>query len=192
MQGNGLTVAEVARRSGVKATTIYSYLDGKSQSMKGTTQDDIALAFDVPVERLFTFEQGGRREVGVWGKVGAGADIYPLSDYTDEPMYEVDLPPSVDPQFEYVAFEVDGLSMPPAEPGWIVVFRKVEMLTEDLINFPCLIDTGDGRRLFKRLRRGYAPGRYNLESWDGSPLMEDVEVVTALPFAGMGPGRKAR
>lgn len=192
LAANDLTPADVARRAEVPPTTLYSYLDGKSQSLKGTTQEKIAEAFCVPVERLFTPRSDSTRDLGVWGKIGARAEIYPLSDYTNDPMYEVTLPPGLDPNEEYVAFEIEGFSMPPAEPGWLVVFRKVEVLPEDLINTPCLIDTSDGRRLFKRLRRGYRPGVYNLESWDGSPLIEDVEVTAALPFAALTPGRKAR
>lgn len=187
-----LTAADVARRASIPPTTLYSYLDGKSQSLKGSTEQKIAAAFGVPVEVLFTSQQGLKREVGVWGKIGARADIYPLSDYTDAPMYEVELPPGIDPDKEYVAFEIEGFSMPPAEPGWVVVFRRVEIPVEELIGSPCLVDLSDGRRLFKRIRRGYSPGNYNLESWDGSALIEDVQIIRALPFAALSPGRKAR
>jgi AcrR family transcriptional regulator len=192
MEVNALSVAEIARRADIPPTTLYSYLDGKSQSLKGTTQEKIAQAFDVSVETLFSSRSGARREIGVWGKIGARADVFPLSDYASDPMYEVALPPTLDPDEEYVAFEIEGFSMPPAEPGWLAVFRKIECTPEDLLNSPCLVDTADGRRLFKRLRRGYTAGRYNLESWDGSPLMEDVQVVSALPFAALTPGRKGR
>lgn len=192
MTAKNLTAAEVARRATIPPTTLYSFLDGKSQSLKGATEQKIASAFGIPVEVLFTSGSDLRREVGVWGKIGAGAEVYPLSDYTDAPMYEVTLPPGLDPDDEYVGFEIEGFSMPPAEPGWVVIFRRVESEVEDLVNSPCLIDTEDGRRLFKRLRRGYAPGRYNLESWDGSPLIEDVHVLRALPFASLTPGRRAR
>lgn len=192
LRTNELTVAEVARLAGVPPSTLYSYLDGKSASMKGTTQEAIARAFAVPVETLFTSASLTNRQIGVWGKVGARAEVYPLSDYSADPMYEVAVPPGLDDEQEYLAFEIEGFSMPPAEPGWLVFFRKVETTPEDLINSACLIDTADGLRLFKKLRRGYLPGRYNLESWDGSPLMENVQVVTALPFAAITPGRKAR
>lgn len=192
MASKGLTVAEIARAADVKPTTLYSFLDGKSRSLNADNQAKIAQAFSTSVEMLFTFGQHSQRDVGVWGKIGTGAEIYPLTDYTNDPMYEVALPPTLDPSEEYVAFEVDGFSMPPAEPGWLVVFRKIECTPEDLINSPCLVDTGDGKRLFKKLRRGYSPGRYNLESWDGSPLIEDVEVLHVLPFAALTPGRKGR
>jgi hypothetical protein len=190
---NGPTIADVARRAAVPQTTLYSYASGKSQSLKGITQEKIASAYRVRVEDLFSgAERFAHPDVGVWGKIGARAEIYPLSDYTSDPMYQVQLPATLDMAEEYVAFEIEGYSMPPAEPGWLVVFRKKEVTPDDLLNAPCLVDTADGRRLFKRLRRGYSPGRYNLESWDGSPVIEDVEVTAVLPFAALTPGRKAR
>lgn len=192
MAANDLTVADVARKAKVPPTTLYSYLDGKSQSLKGINEEKIATAFATTTERLFTPDSDLKRELGVWGKIGAKAEIYPLSDYSSDPMYEVALPPGLEIDEDYVAFEIEGFSMPPAEPGWLAIFRKTETTPEELINSPCLVDLADGRRLFKRLKRGYSPGRYNLESWDGSPLIEDAEVVCALPFAALTPGRKAR
>jgi hypothetical protein len=176
----------------VPQTTLYSYASGKSQSLKGITQEKIASAYRTSVEELFGAAAWTRPEVGVWGKIGARAEIYPLSDYTSEPMYQVELPATLAPEDDYVIFEIEGYSMPPAEPGWFAVFRRVEVTPDDMLNAPCLVDTKDGRRLFKRLRKGYAPGRYNLESWDGSPIMEDVEVASVLPFAALTPGRRAR
>jgi transcriptional regulator with XRE-family HTH domain len=192
MEDRGLTIAELARLSGVPPTTLYSYRDGKGQSLNGINQEKIAAAMQMTVDELFREDAHSAREVGVWGKIGARAEVYPLSDYASTPMYEVALPPTLDPSEEYVAFEIEGFSMPPAEPGWVVLFRKVEAHAEDLINSPVLVDTKDGRRLFKRLRRGYAEGLWNLESWDGSPLIENVEITTVLPFAALTPGRKAR
>lgn len=189
---HGPTVADVARRAGVPQTTLYSYASGKSQSLKGITQEKIASAYRVRVEDLFGSAPAVHPDIGVWGKIGARAEIYPLTDYISDPMYQVQLPATLDQDEEYVAFEIEGYSMPPAEPGWLVVFRKIEVTPDDLLNAPCLVDTKDGRRLFKRLRKGYAPGRYNLESWDGSPVIEDVEILTVLPFAALTPGRRAR
>ncbi len=173
-------------------TTLYSYASGKSQSLKGITQEKVASAYRVRVEDLFGTASSTRPEVGVWGKIGARAEIYPLTDFASDPMFQVQLPATLDPEDDYVAFEIEGYSMPPAEPGWLVVFRRIETTPDELLNTPCLVDTKDGRRLFKRLRKGYAPGRYNLESWDGSPIMEDVEVASVLPFAALTPGRRGR
>lgn len=192
MADNGLKVPDVAKAARVPSTTLYSYVGGKAASMRGDTQEKIATAFSVPLETIFSIGSHSKRELGVWGKIGARAEVYPLSDYDDAPMYEVGLPPTLDPGEDFVAFEIEGFSMPPAEPGWLAVFRRTEAHPDDLINTPCLVDTADGRRLFKKLRKGYTPGRYNLESWDGSPLIEDVEIRAVLPFAALSPGRHAR
>jgi len=189
---HGPSVSDVAKKAGIPPTTLYSYLAGKSQSLKGSTQERIAAAYSVPVDNLFGGASSVRRDVGVWGKIGARADVYPLSDFTHDPMYEVELPPTLNADEDYVAFEIDGFSMPPAEPGWLVVFRNVEVTPDDLINSACLVDTADGRRLFKRLRQGYEPGRFNLESWDGTPLIENVDVLRVMPFAALTPGRRGR
>ena len=53
---HGPTVADVARRAGVPQTTLYSYASGKSQSLKGITQEKIASAYRVrgPLARSMT------------------------------------------------------------------------------------------------------------------------------------------
>jgi len=191
MKAHGLKVPSVARKADVPSSTLYSYVSGKSASLAGSTEARIAQAYTTTVHAIFSGEERSFG-VGVFGKIGAKADVYPVNDFESEPMYEVPLPPTVDPEAEYVAFEIDGLSMPPALPGWVAVFRRAEVPVEDLLNSVCMVDLEDGRRLFKRLRRGYEPGRYNLESWDGSPLIENVRIVAALPFAALTPGRSAR
>jgi transcriptional regulator with XRE-family HTH domain len=97
VQEHGPTIADVARRAGVPQTTLYSYASGKSQSLKGITQEKVATAYRVPVENLFSGASPSQPEIGVWGKIGARAEIYPLSDFTSDPMYQVQLPATLDP-----------------------------------------------------------------------------------------------
>lgn len=192
IEAQGTTIADVSRKADVPRTTLYGYARGDAQTLKGMNEQKIAEAYNTTIERIFSGNLS-LGTVGVFGKIGARADVYPVDeDHRNSPMYEVPIPPGVNPDGEYVAFEIDGFSMPPAEPGWLILFRNAPVTPEDLVNAPCLVDLADGRRLFKRLRRGYTAGRYNLESWDGSALIEDVEVIGALPFASMTPGRSAR
>ena len=107
-------------------------------------------------------------------------------------MHEVSLPESMDPEQKYIAFEVDDYATPPAAPGWLLVFHRSQAAPGDLLNAPCLVHTADGRRFFKRLRQGRTDGRYDLENWDGSTFVEDVEIHSALAFAVLTPGRWAR
>lgn len=185
----GLNVARVARQSGVPKQTIYSFVQGRAQSMKATTEAQIADAYHLAVDEIFG--RASPAYAGVVGKVGARAEVYPLDEASD-PQYEVPLPPGLDPGGEYIAFEIEGFSMPPARPGWVVIFRAKPSVPEDMLNYPVLVDLEDGRRLFKILRKGFTPGRFTLESWDGSEPIEDVELRTCLPFVAMTPGRMAR
>lgn len=185
----GRTIAQVARDSGVPQTTLYSFASGKAASLKATTEARVAAAYSLPIDEIF----GGVSPalVGVQGKVGARAEVYPFDEAT-EPSYMVTLPPGIDAGGEYVAFEIEGFSMPPARPGWVIIFRNRSVDPLEMIGYPVLVDLEDGRRLFKIMRRGYTAGHWNLESWDGSDPIENVRITACLPFVAMTPGKLAR
>jgi hypothetical protein len=187
-QASGLTVAAIYRASGVPESTIRSYINGKADSLKGTTQALIAAAYGVSTADLFGDNQSVNR-LGVFGRIGAKGDVFSVDRDSDAPMYDLDLSPAPGASEDFVGFEIDGFSMPPAGPGWIIMFRRKALPPQDLVGTPCMVRLTDGRRYFKRLRRGYAAGKWNLESWDGSPLIEDVEISEALAFAALVPGR---
>lgn len=189
MERRGLNPTRLERETGVPRSTIYSFVSGKAHSLKATTEAQIAAAYHLAVDEIFA--RASPAFVGVVGKVGARAEVYPL-DEASEPQYEVPLPPGMDQGGEYVAFEIEGFSMPPARPGWVIIFRARSAQPEEMINYPVLVDLADGRRLFKILRRGLEEGRYTLESWDGSEPIENVELLSCLPFVAMTPGRMAR
>lgn len=185
----GRNVAEVSRHSGVPQTTLYSFLSGKAASLKATTEARVAAAYTTNVDEIFGANVPAY--VSVRGKVGAKAEVYPL-DESSEPAYQVALPPTLETSGDYVAFEIEGFSMPPARPGWVIIFRNQTADPAEMIGYPVLVDLEDGRRLFKILRRGYETERWNLESWDGSEPIENVRLASCLPFVAMTPGRMTR
>lgn len=189
MKRTGQNVAQVARASGVPQTTLYSFLAGKAASLKATTEARVAGAYASSVDEIFgAFIP---TDVPVVGKVGARAEVYPL-DESLEPAYRVALPPTIEAAGDYVAFEIEGFSMPPARPGWVIIFRNRQVDPAEMIGYPVLVDLEDGRRLFKIIRRGYEAGFWNLESWDGSDPIENVRLTACLPFVAMTPGRMSR
>lgn len=190
MERTGRNVAEVARHSGVPQTTLYSFLSGKAASLKATTEARVAASYNVTIDEMFGANLPAAF-VAVRGKVGARAEVYPL-DEASEPAYQVALPPTLEATGDYVAFEIEGFSMPPARPGWVIIFRNQSADPFEMIGYPVLVDLEDGRRLFKIMRRGYEPGRWNLESWDGSEPIENVRITACLPFVAMTPGRMTR
>ncbi len=187
-RANGLTVAAICRASGVPESTIRSYIKGKASSLKGTTQALIADAYGVSTADLFGDSQSDGT-LDVVGRIGPGGDASSVHRDGEAAVYRAELYPAQVAPEDLVGFEIDGFSMPPAGPGWIIVFRRKAPPPESLVGTPCMVNLDDGRRLFRRLRRGYSAGKWNLESWDGSPLIEDVEVLEALPLVAVIPPR---
>ena len=69
-QARGLTVAAIYRASGVPESTIRSYINGKADSLKGTTQALIAAAYGVSTSDLFGDNESVNR-LSVFGRIGA-------------------------------------------------------------------------------------------------------------------------
>lgn len=189
MEREHTNVLKVSERAGIHRNTLYGFARGDAAKMSAVNEAKIATAYETTTAAIF--EGKSERLVGVRGLIGARAEVLPIND-SFEAAYEIPLPPGLNETEDYEAFEVEGISMPPARPGWTIIFRKRPLPLSELVGFPCLIELEDGRRLFKVLRKGYAPDRWNLESWDGSPLIEDVRITAALPFAAMTPGKMAR
>lgn len=79
-----------------------------------------------------------------------------------------------------------------AEDGALIYFEDQRTPPEaDLYGIPCVVETEDGRVLVKRLKRGSAPGLYNLES-DFGPVIEDVRLAWAAEVVAVIPPRQAR
>ena len=178
----------LAKAAGVPPSTIYSYLDGKSRSLREDTARKIAAALGLTLDQLYD-EHSHKHTKKVWvkGLVGAGALVQVMDGVgKHEGIYEVALPPGLNPDLDYVASEVRGFSMPPAQVRWIIYCLDRDTIeATEALGQACIVELADGTLLFKTVRRGYSAGRYNLESWDGAPLIEDVEIVRALPFVSI-------
>lgn len=92
-----------------------------------------------------------------------------------------------------VALEVKGHSMRAiAEDGALIYFEQQRTPpTPDMIGYPCVVETEDGRVLFKRLLKGSGPGLYDLESYSG-PTLSDVRLVWAAEPTAIIPAKQAR
>lgn len=92
-----------------------------------------------------------------------------------------------------VALEVVGDSMPYLAPsGALVYFENQSMPpTEDMIGYYCIVETEDGRVLYKRLLRGSQRPLYSLASQVGPPI-EDVRIVWAAEPTAIIPPKHAQ
>jgi len=189
MAGAGLTsAAAISRATGVSAATIRSYLNGYSDTLNARNERKIASALGLNPAALYgeSYEPVKKR-IWVKGFVGAGATVQVMDGMGEnDGLYEVAHPPGILPSTDLVAYEIRGLSMPPAADRWIIYCLNRDAIDPaEVIGKACIVETKAGELLFKVVRRGYTFGRYNLESWDGSPLREDVELVKAQPFVSV-------
>lgn len=160
-------VTTVAERSGVPETTLYSYLSGKSKSLKGVTQDKIAAAFNIQSDALF----GGKAAtVPVVGYVQAGAEAVFFAagqgpfDYVKAPDGYTE---------DTVAVEIRGESLGPFFTDWLVFYDDVQSpITEDLIGRLCVLGLPDGRVLIKLVKASREVGLYHLLSQTEAPIMD--------------------
>jgi len=174
-------VRGVAERADVPATTLYSYLGGKSQSLKGTTQDAIAQAFSVSTDDLF----GSRATtVPVVGYVQAGAEAVLFAagqgpfDYVPAPEGSTE---------NTVAVEIRGESLGSFFTEWLVFYDDVRSpITPDLHNKLCVVGLPDDRILVKKVKPSQAPGLFHLLSQTEDPIL-DQEVTWAARVKTMSP-----
>jgi hypothetical protein len=179
LEANG-GVSAVAERSKVPKTTLYSYLASKSQSLKGTTQDQIADAFGIPADEMFG---GGARTVPLVGYVGAGAEAHFYAE-SDGPLDEVEAPPWATDQTR--AAEIRGESLGPLFERWLVFYEDVRSpVTPDLHGRLCVVGLPNGKVLVKKLRPA-GGGLFHLLSNAEEPMW-DQEVAWAAVVKEMRP-----
>lgn len=168
-------VAGVARVARVPATTLYSYLKGETDSLKGSTEQKLATAFDVRVAQMF----GGEAEpktVPVVGLVGAGS-VATLFSAGQGPFDQVE--PPHDATDSTVALGIRGASLGPAFDEGIVFYDDVRSpVTPDLHGRLCVVGLPDGRVLVKLLRSA-GDGSYHLFS----NTLEDPLLNQAVDWA---------
>lgn len=111
------------------------------------------------------------------GIIGAGQEVFPSNDmdrFIDATIADPDA----------AAFEVTGDSMLPLAASGDILFFAPPIPPTDLVGRECIVELDDGRRLFKRLRRGSRPGLYDLESYNAS-IIEDAHVLRAGRLIGL-------
>lgn len=195
MQRLGLTAFQWAQRAGVPPNTLYSFINGQTASLRGVTEKKLAMAAGISVDALYGEDHGAPdKPVWVIGYAGAGGAIELQTVFgRHEGIYEAARPPGLGPDEDLAAFEIRGLSMPPAGDRWVIYVRRRERADLDEVNGrACVVETADGELLFKTVRRGYEPGTFNLESWNGAAPIENVRLRRAQPVVAIVTPEAAR
>lgn len=186
--------SDAAERFGWNENTYKSNENGNAPfSFKRAKE--YADAFGVRAEWLYDangpMREGDEPWVPIIGRVGAdneGTIIYTTGQETGD---LAPLPPGG--TADAVALEVVGHSMRAiAEDGALIYFEDQRTPpTPDMIGYPCIVETEDGRVLLKRLLKGSGPGLFDLESTMG-PTISDVRLRWAAEPTAIIPAKQAR
>jgi hypothetical protein len=156
---------------------------------------EYAEAFAVRAEWLYDatgpMQPSAEPLVRIIGRVGADTEGTVIHTTGQEGFDMAPLPPGGSDSA--VALEVVGHSMRAvAEDGSLIYFEdQRNPPAPDMLGYYCIVETEDGRVLFKRLLRGSAPGLFVLESQSGPPI-EDVRVRWAAEPTAIIPPKQAR
>jgi len=176
MEVRGLKPHPWAQAAGLRSSTIYNFLSGKSLSLSSDTLERLAKAAGASVDEILSGEKTNHRNdapvlvpytVGVYGRLFS----------MDRPM-QVQRPAGVPAEVEVVAARIDGDGLHPVPDGWLVYFEAEPRDPEALIGKLCVVQVAGGQRLIREIRRGQNPGLYTLLSWTASP-MEQAQVQAA-------------
>lgn len=189
MDGAGTNTTQVAKRSGVPYTTLASFVQGDTQSLKGENEELISEAFGASAGEIFA--GAVTQLVPIIGRVGADAEgtvIYSTGQDTGD---QAPIPPGGTSKAR--GLYVRGHSMKGvADDGALIFFEDQRSPpTPDLLGYPCVVETEDGQVLVKRLLKGSAPKLYDLESING-PTLSDRRIRWAAEITAIIPARQAR
>lgn len=189
MLAMGTNTRQVAQKSGVPYTTLASFIQGDTQSLKGENEELIAGAYGLSATEIFAGGTSGF--VPIIGFVGADTEGTVIFATGQESGDLVPLPPGGGDESR--ALEVRGHSGGDFAPNGAIVYfdDQRQPPTPDMIGYPCVVETEDGRVLLKRLLNGSRAGLYDLESRNG-PTLSDVKIRWAAEITYVAQPKQAR
>lgn len=173
----GWTQIQLAEAAGTNQSTIDRIERGETRNSKHLAQIFLTLGMsETRVNRL-----------PVVGYVGGGQAVLAIDDHIlGAGLDEIEAPPGVE---NGIALIVRGDSMAPRyEDGGTIVIEKTIFDLSSLLGRTCYVKLADGRCYLKTLAVGSRPGRFNLLSSNGNPIV-DVSIELAYPVAWVKPRR---
>lgn len=194
MKANKTNGKQVALKAGIPYTTLASFIQGGTRSLKGENEEKILAAFGATPAEVFGGAEASPAApqlVRIIGRVGADVSGSVIMTTAHDSWDMVPVAPGA--TSKSVALLVSGHSMHTfAEDGSLIYFENQQTPPEpDMLGYPCVVETEDGRVLVKRLLKGSQPGLYDLESVVG-PTIADVRLRWAAEIIAVIPARQAR
>lgn len=184
------TAADAARAMGVNPPTYVNHESGERGLSRAARQ--YAQFFRVSLDWLLRGKGDMRGRnlsptvIPVTGLVGAGAAVEQIGDRAgwDAPD-QIELPGDG----SLAALKISGDSQYPRfMDGEFILYDTRPVPPKSLLGRYAIVQTVDGRRLVKMLRRGIGEDRWTLWSHN-APAEENVELLGAWRYLGSLPGR---
>lgn len=185
VKSNELSTKRVAKESGVPYTTLASFVQGDTYTLKGDAEQKIASHYGVSIEDIFVRGRTteGRKAISfpLSGKVAAGPDGHFENVYTEGDGGNFI---TFNPDEITLALEIEGDSMLPRyRHGDKLLFGYRHDDPTHFVRCEVMAQLRDGRKLFKILRKGSRAGLWDLYSInpDFDPI-RDVELEWVNPL----------
>lgn len=176
MESRSLKPHPWALSAGIRSSTLYNFLAGKSATLSSETLEKLAQAAGASVDEIL-------------GRVTAHADnaSVPLKWIVGihGRLFEMDVeekvaaPAGATKDKPLVAARVDGDGLHPVRAGWLVYFEEQATPPEKLVGKLAVVRiAGKPQQMIREVRKGTTAGLYTLLSWSAAPI-DDVEIESA-------------
>jgi hypothetical protein len=187
MEARSLKPHPWAQKAGIRSSTLYNYLAGKSASLSSDTLQRLAEAEGCTVDDVLSgeapFKGGERDRVPIAELVGVYGRLFKMNE-----VEEIARPVGVPEGVAVFAARVDGDGLHPIPSGWHVFYEAEPRAPDQLVGKLAVVTvSGQSQRLVRQLQRGSTAGLYTLIAWGSGP-MADVEVVEAHAVLAIAQG----
>lgn len=176
-----------ARAAGVRSSTLYNLLSGRSASLSADVLEKLASAAGVTVDDLLDREVSTTSTETQTDHVVIVRFVVATAGrlFVNEKEEAAPRPAGVAADVKLIAARVDGDGLSPLRSGWIVYIEADPTPPERLVGKLAMVTVrGRADPVIREVRRGSAAGLYTLLAWAGAPL-DDVEIVEAHLVAAL-------
>ena len=167
-----------ATKAGIRSSTLYNYLAGKSASLSSDTLQRLAKAAGATVDEVLGGKPPESKQsptgVPVTALVGVYGRLFMMIETE-----QIERPVGVPEGVAVLAARIDGDGLHPIPSGWYVFYEEKPRGPSELVGKLAVVEVkGQPQRLVRQLQKGSTAGLYTLVAWSSGPLA-DVEVTAA-------------
>lgn len=174
IERSGTNANALAKRAGVRSSTIYNYLSGTSQGLSLDVVAKLAEAGGGTIDELLGNTTGRPGPIPVQYEVGVHGRMFGV-----DRMMQIERPDWLPPGEDVIAALAPGEALRPMPGDWTVLFRREPQPPDELLGRLCVVRAQNhGEPLLREIRRGSQRGLFDLFWWSAPPI-SDVVVQAA-------------